>query len=80
MEDHELLKNITHNNNSTGVESGYSGVPIHSQVKRIIKQELDIIKYPSLQELEMRGVISRIKRQRSRSPLGLAERPIAVGN
>ncbi|XP_050234066.1 uncharacterized protein LOC126682424 [Mercurialis annua] len=54
-------------------------VPIHSQVIKI-KQEFEIIRHPSLKQAEMRGVICKISRERSRSPLGLAERIISVGN
>lgn len=64
-------------------QDGYLGVAIHSQVKKI-KQEMEKIKHPSLQQPEMRPVLKEIStafRQRSRSPLGLAEkRPISVGN
>ncbi|KAH7516283.1 hypothetical protein FEM48_Zijuj10G0118900 [Ziziphus jujuba var. spinosa] len=56
------------------------GVPVHSQVMKI-KQEFEKIRHPSLQQPEMRRVLLRdFNRQRSRSPLGLAERPISVGN
>ncbi|WRX13802.1 hypothetical protein QQP08_006289 [Theobroma cacao] len=60
-------------------EAGYKGVPIHSQVMKI-KQEFEKIKHPSLQQADMRRVLREITLQRSRSPLGLAERPISVGN
>nr|GMD19762.1 Urease accessory protein like [Ipomoea batatas] len=57
------------------------GVPVHSQVRKI-RQEMEKIKHPSLQQPEMMRPVFRdiTGRQRSRSPLGLAERPIAVGN
>ncbi|OMO93993.1 hypothetical protein COLO4_16580 [Corchorus olitorius] len=69
------------NNNSIAIrdEDGYKGVPIHSQVMKV-KQEFEKIKHPSLQQADMRRVLREINRQRSRSPLGLAERPISVGN
>ncbi|KAK8522668.1 hypothetical protein V6N13_115627 [Hibiscus sabdariffa] len=61
-------------------DDGYDkGVPIHSQVMKI-KREFEKIKHPSLQQADMRRVLREITRQRSRSPLGLAERPISVGN
>ncbi|KAK9276933.1 hypothetical protein L1049_006471 [Liquidambar formosana] len=59
-------------------DDGYLGLPIHSQVRKI-KQEFEKIKHPSLQQPEMRRVLrDNNRRQRSRSPLGLAERPISV--
>ncbi|KAJ4845843.1 hypothetical protein Tsubulata_030819 [Turnera subulata] len=76
-----LDKNNNNNNYRAGdeEEDGYVGVPIHSQVIRV-KQEFEKIRHPSLQQLEMTRVVCSINRQRSRSPLGLAERPISVGN
>lgn len=78
------MENNSSNDDSRGRngdgDHGYVGFPIHSQVIKI-RQELEKIKHPSLQQLEVRGVVKcRINRQRSRSPLGLAERPISVGN
>ncbi|KAK8529183.1 hypothetical protein V6N13_102116 [Hibiscus sabdariffa] len=74
---------IISNNNKSVIreEDGYKGVPIHSQVVKI-KQEFEKIKHPSLQQPDMRRVLRDITRHRSRSPspLGLAERPISVGN
>ncbi|XWS69382.1 hypothetical protein CRYUN_Cryun04dG0174400 [Craigia yunnanensis] len=69
------------NNNNADIrdEDGYKGAPIHSQVIKI-KQEFEKIKHPSLQQPDMRRVLREISRHRSRSPLGLAERPISVGN
>ncbi|KAB5544868.1 hypothetical protein DKX38_012980 [Salix brachista] len=59
-------------------DHGYVGFPIHSQVIKI-RREFEKVKHPSLQQLEMRGVVKcRISRQRSRSTLGLAERPISM--
>ncbi|RVW89186.1 hypothetical protein CK203_032693 [Vitis vinifera] len=55
------------------------GAPIHSQVMKI-KQEMEKISHPSLQQPEVRRVLRDITRQRSRSPLGLADRPISVAN
>ncbi|RVW20070.1 hypothetical protein CK203_114277 [Vitis vinifera] len=45
-----------------------------------IKQEMEKISHPSLQQPEVRRVLRDITRQRSRSPLGLADRPISVAN
>ena len=72
-------ENNSNNNAARRDEDGYIGVPIHSQIMKI-KQEFEKIKHPSLQQLGMRRVLREINRQRSRSPLGLAERPISVGN
>ncbi|CAH8358894.1 unnamed protein product [Eruca vesicaria subsp. sativa] len=67
------MENKTSN---TGTEDG----PKHSQVVKI-KKEFEKIRQPSLQQPEMRRVLAEIKRrQRSRSPLGLGERSIPVGN
>ena len=64
------------NKNNRGNEDG----PKHSQVVKI-KREFEKISQPSLHQPEMRRVLSEIKRsQRSRSPLGLGERSISVGN
>ncbi|KAE8719251.1 hypothetical protein F3Y22_tig00109972pilonHSYRG00328 [Hibiscus syriacus] len=73
--------NIVFNNRAaTRDGDGHSkGVPVHSQVMKI-KKEFEKIKHPSLQEADTRRVLREITRQRSRSPLGLAERPISVGN
>ena len=60
-------------------EEKYIGAPIHSQVMKI-KQEMEKISHPSLQQPEVRRVLRDITRQRSRSPLGLADRPISVAN
>ncbi|KAL4302827.1 hypothetical protein GQ457_10G027370 [Hibiscus cannabinus] len=71
---------ICNSNNNNNNRDGYDkGVPIHSQVMKI-KREFEKIKHPSLQQADMRRVLREITRQRSRSPLGLAERPISVGN
>ena len=69
---------------SNGKEDGYLGVAVHSQVRKI-RQEMERFKCPSLQQPEVRPVLREITlRQRSRSPLGIAERererPISVGN
>ncbi|KAG8382710.1 hypothetical protein BUALT_Bualt05G0105700 [Buddleja alternifolia] len=71
--------NINNNNNNNDVEDGYKGVGIHSQVRKI-KQEMEKINRPALQQPETRPALREIMRhhQRSRSPLGLAERPISV--
>ena len=75
---------MENSNNSRGRDGdgdrGCVGFPAHSQVIKI-RQEFEKIKHTSPQQLEKRGVIRcRIYRQRSRSPLGLVERPIPVGN
>ncbi|KAI3733782.1 hypothetical protein L6452_13238 [Arctium lappa] len=59
-------------------------VAIHSQVKKI-KQELEKTMHPdaALEEHpDMRSVLREFSRQpkRSRSPLGITNRPISVGN
>ncbi|KAE8699025.1 Rubisco methyltransferase family protein isoform 1 [Hibiscus syriacus] len=74
-------ENIVFNNRAaTRDEDGYNkGVPVHIQVMKI-KKEFEKIKHPSLLEADMRRVLREITRQRSRSPLGLAETPISVGN
>ncbi|KAF9673776.1 hypothetical protein SADUNF_Sadunf10G0059100 [Salix dunnii] len=67
------MKNNSNNRGRDG-DHGCVGFPIHSQVIRI-KQEFEKTMHPSLQQLEKRAVIRcRISRQRSGSPLGLAER------
>ncbi|CAN6934082.1 hypothetical protein Bca4012_101261 [Brassica carinata] len=61
-------------------DHGNEDGPKHSQVVKI-KKEFEKIRQPSLQQPEMRRVLAEIKRrQRSRSPLGLGERSIPVGN
>ncbi|KAE8730076.1 hypothetical protein F3Y22_tig00003041pilonHSYRG00762 [Hibiscus syriacus] len=76
----QVKMSSSHENKSvTRDEDEYKGVPIHSQVMKI-KQEFEKIKHPSLQKPDMRRVVREISRQRSRSPLGLAKRPISVGN
>ena len=81
MEQKKISKRYENNsNNNNGArrdEDGYIGVPIHSQIMKI-KQEFEKIKH--LQQLDMRWVLREINQQRSRSPLGLAERPISVGH
>ncbi|WCJ33612.1 hypothetical protein M5689_014966 [Euphorbia peplus] len=65
----------------TDGEEFYMGFPIHSQVMKI-KQEFEKIRHPSLEQAELSRVFCKISRERSRSPLGFAdrERPISVGN
>ncbi|XAR72199.1 hypothetical protein NMG60_11018760 [Bertholletia excelsa] len=63
-------------------EDRYKGEAlVHSQVRKI-RQEMEKIKHPSLQQPGMRPVLREItrqmQRQRSRSPLGLEEREIPV--
>lgn len=60
----------------------YRGVGIHSQVTKV-KEEMEKINRLALQQPEeARPALRRVSRQhhRSRSPLGLAQRPISVGN
>ncbi|XP_009797346.1 uncharacterized protein [Nicotiana sylvestris] len=70
-------------NNNKVEEEGDMGVIVHSQVRKI-RQEMEKIKHPSLQQTEMRPAVREItgkqQQQRSRSPLGLAQRPISVGS
>ncbi|KAI3817302.1 hypothetical protein L1987_11091 [Smallanthus sonchifolius] len=57
-------------------------VAIHSQVRKI-KQELENTMYPgALEHPKIRSVLREFSRQpkRSRSPLGITNRPISVGN
>ncbi|KAL8105818.1 hypothetical protein AgCh_029568 [Apium graveolens] len=72
-------KKTSHESNK---DATYLGVAVHSQVRKI-KQEMEKIKHPSLEQTEflVRPVLREIKRQqqRSRSPLGMAQRPISVG-
>ncbi|PSR91043.1 Cadherin-86C like [Actinidia chinensis var. chinensis] len=68
------------NNKNPSKEDRYQlGVAVHSQVRKI-RQEMEKIKHPTLEEREMRPTLHEITRQwqRPRSPLGLAERPISV--
>lgn len=72
------------NNGSGAKEDRYLGVAVHSQVRKI-RQEMEKLKHPLLQQPEVRPVLGEISSlQRSRSPLGIAERererPISVGN
>ncbi|CAN4090470.1 unnamed protein product [Withania somnifera] len=62
------------------------GVIVHSQVRKI-RQEMEKIKHPSLQQpeiprkqLQLPDMTGKKQHQRSRSPLGLAHRPISVGS
>ncbi|KAE8705439.1 hypothetical protein F3Y22_tig00110429pilonHSYRG01247 [Hibiscus syriacus] len=72
-------ENYSNSNSFIRDDEVYEGVAIHSQVMKI-KLEFEKIKHPSLQQPDMRRVLRDITRQRSRSPLGLAERPLSVGN
>lgn len=67
--------------NKSNKEEKYLGVAVHSQVRKI-KQEMEKIEQPSLEEPEflVGPVFDENRRQRSRSPLGIAHRPISVGN
>ncbi|KAH6773910.1 hypothetical protein C2S51_012314 [Perilla frutescens var. frutescens] len=71
------------NNNKMEMEEddAYRGVGIHSQVKKV-KQEMEKINRLALQQAEARPPLAEISRHhhRSRSPLGLSQRPISVGN
>ncbi|XP_059308833.1 uncharacterized protein LOC132060004 [Lycium ferocissimum] len=66
---------MEHNKKSNNLEDG---VIVHSQVRKI-RQEMEKIKYPEItgKKSEMTG---NRQHQRSRSPLGLAQRPISVGS
>ncbi|KAH7839820.1 hypothetical protein Vadar_009190 [Vaccinium darrowii] len=81
----EMENSKNHHHNSSKEDTLFLGVAIHSQVRKI-RQEMEKIKQPSLDQPEIRPVLREITRhhqklqQRSRSPLGLAERPILVGN
>ncbi|KAK4596837.1 hypothetical protein RGQ29_014746 [Quercus rubra] len=83
MEQHKNILNNNKEENKSNMKSiegdEYNmGVPVHLQVIKI-KQEIEKIMHPSLQEPEMRRVLLRgFTRQRSPSPLGLAKRPISV--
>lgn len=68
-------------NNNSMDEDVYRGVGIHSQVTKV-KEEMEKINHLALQQPEARTAVRRLNRQhhRSRSPLGLAHRPISVGN
>ncbi|EXC16431.1 hypothetical protein L484_004442 [Morus notabilis] len=91
MEQQKMINMVIINDNKNNMndnksaEDGFLGVPIiHSQVMKI-KQEIEKIKHPSLQQQEMRRVLLRAHAlpQRSRSPLGLVdqrERSISVHN
>ncbi|XP_054825107.1 uncharacterized protein LOC129322763 [Prosopis cineraria] len=64
--------------NTAGEEvDRHGGLAVHSQVMKI-KQEIEKLKEPSpeIRRLHLRN----INRQRSRSPLGITERAILVGN
>lgn len=62
--------NVNNNNNE-------DGIPIHVQVRKI-KQEIEKIYNPRLQQLEIRPEIT--SQYRFRSPLGVAKRSVYVGN
>ncbi|VFQ78119.1 unnamed protein product [Cuscuta campestris] len=62
-------------------------IPMHSQVRKI-RQEIEKVKRPSLDRVtatrphvfrEDMTASGGGRQQRSRSPLGLAQRPVAVG-
>ncbi|XP_047966927.1 protein PFC0760c-like [Salvia hispanica] len=81
--DHNTINNNNNNNNDNNSfdEDAYRGVGIHSQVTKV-KLEMEKINRLALQQPEARPALRGINRQhhRSRSPLGLAQRPISVGN
>ncbi|XP_019059511.1 PREDICTED: uncharacterized protein LOC104825566 [Tarenaya hassleriana] len=73
------FRNCRCDEDETSSDGGHAqnDVPIHSQVMKI-KREFEKIKHP---QPETRKLIREITgHQRSRSPLGLGERPITVGN
>ncbi|KAL2233279.1 uncharacterized protein LOC105156205 [Sesamum indicum] len=73
MEQKQIIEDYNNHDHDS-----YKGVGVHSQVRKI-KQEME---KKVLQQPETRPALREITRQhhRSRSPLGLAERPISVGN
>lgn len=78
----EQKKNSHSNsNNNMGKEDKYLGVAIHSQVRKI-RQEMEKINHPSVDQPEPRPVVLHqiTGQRRSRSPLGIVQRPISVGN
>ncbi|GFP83554.1 hypothetical protein PHJA_000498800 [Phtheirospermum japonicum] len=82
MPNMDQRKLINTHKNDDGLEDAYKGVGIHSQVRKI-KQEMEKINRLAMQlQPEARPAEREIgsRRERSRSPLGLAERPIPVGN
>lgn len=78
--DHHQKEFIHHTDNHND-DFYKQGVGIHSQVMKI-KQEMETINRLALQLPEPRPESREIirRRQRSRSPLGLAQRRISVGN
>ncbi|KAM7484701.1 hypothetical protein LguiA_000710 [Lonicera macranthoides] len=77
----EMEQKKNSNNNNMGKEEKYLGVAIHSQVRKI-RQEMEKINQPSVDQPEPRQVVLRqiTGQRRSRSPLGIVQRPISVGN
>lgn len=80
----EVMAPSRNGGGNSGKEDRYLGVAVHSQVKKI-RQEMEKLKYPSLQQPEARPALREITyRHRSRSPLGIGERErersISVGN
>ncbi|XP_071689896.1 uncharacterized protein [Rutidosis leptorrhynchoides] len=81
------MTTTTNTNNHRDMEAdvkymSYEAVAIHSQVKKI-KQELEKTMHSAdLEQPEMTSVLREFSRQpkRSRSPLGITNRPISVGN
>ncbi|KAJ6868368.1 hypothetical protein NC651_033440 [Populus alba x Populus x berolinensis] len=73
------------NSKEDGIEEEQMGFPVHNQVKKI-KQEscYNILDWPPGGLPEMKPVLKEIaagsSHQLSRSPLGLAGRPISVGD
>jgi len=72
-------------NKEDGIEEEQMGFPVHNQVKKI-KQEscYKILDWPpgGLPEMKpvLKEIATRSSHQLSRSPLGLAGRPISVGD
>ncbi|XP_076944450.1 uncharacterized protein LOC143615100 [Bidens hawaiensis] len=85
----ESMATTTNNDGHTAVEEEVDVkymvggvVAVHSQVQKI-KQELEKTMHPAgLDHPEIRSVLREFSRQpkRSRSPLGITNRPISVGN
>ncbi|KAG6746761.1 hypothetical protein NC652_034553 [Populus alba x Populus x berolinensis] len=73
------------NSKEDGIEEEQMGFPVHNQVKKI-KQEscCKILDWPpgGLPEMKpvLKEIAARSSHQLSRSPLGLAGRPISVGD
>lgn len=81
MKQRQEMEQKKNSNNNMGKEDKYLGVAIHSQVRKI-RQEMEKINHPSVDQPEPRPVVLHqiTGQRRSRSPLGIVQRPISVGN